>query len=406
MVLWCALSALLGAALATSRVVPWVTRLAHRFDALDHPGGRKLHAGPVPRLGGIAIVIGIVFGALIGFGSARVVLGDHWLPDLPTYLPVALGFGALIVFTVGVWDDVHGVSVPYKFLLEFVAALIVVGVGQQIESVRLPFTGPIELGMLTPVISLLWIVGVTNAINLIEGLDGLAGGITAIVSVSLMLLAILQGNPGTVLIACAIAGSCLGFLRHNWEPAKIYLGDSGSLTLGFLLASVSLYSSMKASTAVVIFVPLLALGLPVIDTVLVMGVRFLERSGDSLPQRFARMFQADRKHVHHLALALAPSRSRIVLFSYVLVAFFCALALFMVKQSWGLWIAVTLLAIELGAIVLIRYFGMRVAAQKLAQAKREKARKRLVESSRHGEQQDDSLADSDPLIHGQATKPG
>src|SRR3989449_4926791 len=153
--------------------------------------------------------------------------------------------------------------------------------------------------MIGGLITVVWIVGVTNAVNLLDGLDGLAGGVAAIIATSLLVFACIQANILMVIVTSAVAGACLGFLRHNWAPARIYMGDSGSLTLGFLLAVMSLHASIKGAATVAILAPFLALGLPIIDTVLVMGVRFVEKPQGSHVRRFAQMFQADRNHLHH-----------------------------------------------------------------------------------------------------------
>src|SRR5262249_27384453 len=150
----------------------------------------------------------------------------------------------------------------------------VVYAGWSFSQLYVPLSGNVNLGILGGLFTLIWIVGVTNAINLLDGLDGLAGGVTAIIASSLLIFAWIQGQLLTVMLMSAIVGACLGFLRHNWAPAKIFMGDSGSLTLGFLLATMSLYSSIKGAATVAILVPVLALGLPVIDTLLVMAVRF------------------------------------------------------------------------------------------------------------------------------------
>src|SRR5262249_45772064 len=152
-----------------------------------------------------------------------------------------------------------------------------------------PYWGNVPLGLLGGLGTMLWIVGVTNAINLLDGLDGLAGGVAAIIATSLLVFGLIQANTLMVILTAAIVGACLGFLRHNWAPARIYMGDSGSLMLGFLLAVMSLHASIKGAATVAILVPLLALGLPVIDTLLVMAVRFVEKPQGSPVRRFARM---------------------------------------------------------------------------------------------------------------------
>src|SRR5207249_3446699 len=242
-------------------------------------------------------------------------------------------------------DDVIGLSCIQRFLVQIVAAVGVV-------------YGGVDLGFWGGFVTVVWIVGVTNAINLLDGLDGLAGGVAAIIATSLLIFAWIQGKALTVLLMFAIVGACLGFLRYNWVPAKLYMGDSGSLTLGFLLAVMSLRASMKGAATVAILVPILALGLPVIDTLMVMAVRFIEKPQGSLVRRFARMFQADRNHVHHLMARAAPGRKQIVVVIYGVAASFCAMALVVaVIRSAALGAA--LVVVEVLVVFLMRNLGVR-----------------------------------------------
>ncbi len=284
---WYAAGAAIVAAFVTHLLVPVVTGLAIRLRAMDQPGVRKLHDSAVPRLGGVAIMGGLGIAA----GFAALGHWTTWAARIGGKELLALVAGTLLVFLVGVVDDLRGVGSGTKFLVELAAAGLLVGAGWSFGVLRLPFVGGIDLGLFGPIVSLLWIVGVTNAINLIDGLDGLAGGVVAIISVSMLAYAALQGSPGSVVLMAATAGACLGFLRHNWEPARIFMGDSGALTLGFLLAAMSVHSALKAPAAVAIVVPILALGVPVMDTLLVMAVRFLDRPQGRPLRRFLRMFR-------------------------------------------------------------------------------------------------------------------
>jgi UDP-GlcNAc:undecaprenyl-phosphate GlcNAc-1-phosphate transferase len=262
------------------------------------------------------------------------------------------------------------VSVLHKFLIQFLAAWILVHAGWVFDVVRLPLVGEVHLGIAGGVVSLLWIVGVTNAINLLDGLDGLAGGVVAIIALSLLGYAAMQGNTGTILLMAATAGACLGFLRHNWEPARIFMGDSGSLGLGFVLGAVSVHSSLKAPATVAILVPVLALGVPVMDTLLVMGVRFLDRPKGPITRRFARMFHADRKHLHHLLSEFSGRRPFIVATIYSLVFVFCAMALVVgVTGENGLGVA--LLILEFAVLLSMRQAGLSREARRLALQQRQ-----------------------------------
>ncbi|HEX4497352.1 MAG TPA: MraY family glycosyltransferase [Thermoanaerobaculia bacterium] len=368
-----AVGAAVLAALATNLMVPPVARLAVVLRAMDHPGERKLQTGAVPRLGGLAIAIGLALGgglaAVSLWGRLGTVVGRGEL--------LALGFGTLLVFLVGVVDDLVGVSAARKLLFQLVAAWPLVQAGWAFEVLRLPLVGEVHLGLLGWPVSLLWIVGVTNAINLIDGLDGLAGGVVAIISVSFLGYALLQGNAGTVILMAAVAGSCLGFLRHNWEPARVFMGDSGALTLGFLLAATSVHSSLKAPAAVAILVPILALGVPVMDTLLVMAVRFLDRPKGALTGRFLRMFHADRKHLHHLLAHFGARRSRIVALIYGVVLAFCALAL-LVAATGETTLGIVLVVLEFSVILAMRQMGLAMEARKLARLQREEIKTEVL----------------------------
>lgn len=363
-ILFYALGAALVAALLTNLMVPPVTRLAFALRALDHPDVRKLQTSAVPRLGGVAILVGLALGA----GMAGVSRWGEW-DSLQRSEMLVLALGTGLVFLVGLIDDLVGVSVAKKFLCQILAGWLLVQMGWAFEVLRLPFLGEIHLGWLGPVVSLVWIVGVTNAINLIDGLDGLASGIVAIIATSLLAYSIVQGNPGTVLLMAATAGSCLGFLGHNWAPAKIFMGDSGSLTLGFLLAASTVHSSLKAPAAVAILVPLLALGLPVIDTLLVMTVRFLDRPHSPLAERFLRMFHADRQHLHHLLDHFGAERTGIVKILYLVALSFCGMAL-LVAFTGQTTLGAALIVLEFSVVFAMRRMGMTMAVRRLAEAQR------------------------------------
>ncbi len=351
------------AAVVTMLLTPAVIRLATRLRAVDLPGGRKRHQSPMPRLGGMAIAGGI----LISLAISLVLLSSNLPRGLEAGEILGFGFALSIIFALGLTDDIIGLPPLPKLLCQILAASIVVALGWQFTNLRLPGVGSFYVGAVAPLLSVLWIVGVTNAINFIDGLDGLAAGIVAIISSSLLVLAVLQKSPETVIVTSCIAGACIGFLRHNRRPARIYMGDSGSLMLGFLLAAISLRSSVKASAAVAILVPILALGLPVLDTLLVIWYRFLR--GHRQMNRVARVIHADRKHLHHLLLETRAGRSSVMLTLYGLAIGFCLMAL-LVAASGSLWLGLAFLGVEFAAILLIREAGLRAEARRLAEARR------------------------------------
>ena len=366
------LAGLVGALVAAetaSLVFPLVNRVAMAVRAVDYPGGRRLQREAIPRMGGIAIAAGIVAGAVL----PSLMIWQRWVEKATSVQSAFLFIGTALVFLVGLADDVIGLSCIQRFLIQVVAAVGVVYAGWCFARLYVPLWGEVDFGLFGGLVTVVWIVGVTNAINLLDGLDGLAGGVAAIIATSLLIFAWIQGNALTVILMSAIVGACLGFLRHNWAPAKIYLGDSGSLTLGFLLAVMSLRASMKGAAAVAILVPILALGLPVIDTLLVMAVRFVEKPQGSLLRRFARMFQADRNHVHHLMGRTAPGRKQIVLVIYFVAACFCAMAL-VVAVSRSATLGTALVVVEVFVVLLMRNLGVRREVRALSVKQRHQVR--------------------------------
>jgi UDP-GlcNAc:undecaprenyl-phosphate GlcNAc-1-phosphate transferase len=365
-----ALAAALIAGVVTGAMVPFAAKLAFAVRAVDYPGGRKFHGGAVPRLGGVAIAVGLGFGA----GTVALLRWTEWGMPVSDRELVALLIGSAMVFTVGLVDDIVGVSVAKKFLVEFAAAGLIVWAGWRFTSLGLPGVD-LQLGTLGGVLTLVWIVGVANAINLFDGLDGLASGVVAIIACSLLVYSLVQDNHFTVILMGALGGACLGFLPHNWMPAKIYMGDAGSLLLGFLLAATTVHSSLKSSAAVAILIPVLALGVPVMDTLIVMTVRFLERPKGHAVERLLRMFRADRNHVHHLMQRHGASRPVVVRTLYVLVLGSCAMALTVaLTKSSGL--GMTLVVVEAAAILLVRTLGLARLTRTLSSDQREELREK------------------------------
>jgi UDP-GlcNAc:undecaprenyl-phosphate GlcNAc-1-phosphate transferase len=363
--------AALIAAVVTGALVPFAAKIAFAVRAVDYPGGRKFHPGAVPRLGGVAIVVGVGFGA----GTVALMKWATWGGRVSKVELAALAIATAMVFTVGLVDDIVGVSVAKKFMVEFTAAVLVVYAGWWFSVLGVPGGGEVGLGVLGGVVTVLWIVGVANAINLFDGLDGLAGGVVAIVAGSMLVYSLIQANLLTVILMGGVVGACLGFLPHNRMPAKIYMGDAGALTLGFLLGAISVHSSLKSSAAVAILIPILALGVPVMDTLVVMAVRFLERPKGGSVERLFRMFRADRNHVHHLLQRHGASRGAVVgvLYLFVLVSCVMALAVALTKSSE---LGIALVLVEVAAILLIRWLGLPRMTRALSSEQREQLREK------------------------------
>ena len=273
-------AALLLAALLSRCLTPAVRVLAEKLGAVDLPGGRRIHDHPIPRMGGLAICAAFLAAALLLSELTRPVVG--------------LLLGALIVLLMGAADDLVSLSPLHKLVLQLAAAMTALAYGVRIEAITSPAGTSLALGPLAAPATVLWIVGCTNAVNLIDGLDGLAAGVSAISSLTLFEAALLAGQPNAALLLATLAGACLGFLPYNFHPAVIFMGDVGSQFLGFVLGCVSIVGTLKFQTALTFAVPLLSLALPLADTACAFLRRLLHGQSP---------FRADRGHIHHRLLA-------------------------------------------------------------------------------------------------------
>lgn len=307
---------LAAAAIAvTLAVTPVVRRLSLRASLVDMPGGRKVHTTAIPRLGGVGIFAGVAAALAVELAGE---LWWHWSPALRTAgLPVLGAVGGLIViFIVGLVDDVRGLTPGTKFLGQLLAAIIAIACGLRMEYVGDPLgNGLLQLGLLSYPVTALWIVGFANVFNLIDGLDGLAAGVAGIAAASFLVLAIEMNQLVAAVLAAALIGACIGFLRYNFNPASIIMGDSGALFIGFALACVSLQGVMKSAAAITLVVPLLVIGVPVFDT----GSAIIRRWLHGRPIQ-----EADNGHIHHRLMNRGFSQRQTVLIIY---AWSAALAL-------------------------------------------------------------------------------
>lgn len=285
---------------------PLVKKAALRFRAVDLPDARKVHEVPVPRWGGLALVPGILAGIFVAYltsdlfreGLREIHRGEIW----------GMAGGCLIMLLLGLVDDCRPVSAKVKLVFQMIAALWLVYNGVRIDFITNPISHQLiylksEIAIL---LSIFWIIGITNALNLLDGLDGLLAGISTISGFALFGVALQQEHFFPAFILMAMAGSTLAFLRYNFNPAKIFLGDTGSLFLGILWASLSIVGAFKTSTVTVV-VPLLILGIPIADTVFAVFRRFSK--GQSI-------FQPDKEHLHHRLLNLGWSQRKTVLAFY------------------------------------------------------------------------------------------
>lgn len=292
----------------TLAVTPLVRLVGSRLGIISHTGGRHVHQGAIPRIGGVAIFSGFIAAVLVRW------LGEQlwgWPPALTLAGEPVLGVigGLALMFGVGLLDDVIDLTPGQKVIGQIVAAGIAFVAGVRIDFVGNPVGGGLQmLGVLSLPVTLFWMVGFANVVNLIDGLDGLAAGIAAIAAVSLLVLAEETNQPLAAVLAAALVGACLGFLRYNFNPASIFMGDSGALFLGFCLAVIALLGVMKSVAAITLVVPLLILGVPVFDTFSAIVRR----------RRQGRPFhEADKGHIHHRLLLRGFSQRQTVLIIYV-----------------------------------------------------------------------------------------
>lgn len=327
---------------------PLVKRLAYRIKAVDKPAARKVHLKPMPRLGGLAICLGFWFAVLLTQELTREIC--------------ALLGGGLLIILVGIWDDVKGVSPKTKLVVQVLAACIVLASGVRVNFMTHPLKGVIDLGYLGYPLTVLWIIGVTNAVNLIDGLDGLAAGVAAIAAVTLGIVSLIEGVAAMAFAPFILAASILGFLRYNFHPAQIFMGDTGSLFLGFNLATMAIIGLTKSATVISLFLPIVILGIPIMDTLFAI----IRRYSNGKP-----IFSADKDHLHHRLLALGLSHRHTVLAIYgvsVLLGV-TAILMAMVTTAQGMLIMVAAtLAVFIGA----ERIGI-LRGRKAADAKHKKA---------------------------------
>ena len=309
-------------------ITPLVKKLAFKIGATDKPNQRKVHQKIMPRLGGLAIFFSFLIGYLV------------LQPDSKYALPILIG--SIIIIITGVLDDMIELSAKIKLGGQLVATLIVVVYGGvQIDFINLPFGGKLEFGMLSIPITVLWIVGITNAINLIDGLDGLAAGVSSIVLITISGMAIMMGNVFVTSMGFIVLGSTLGFLFYNFHPAKIFMGDTGALFLGYMISVLSLLG-FKNVAVISFIVPVIILGVPISDTFFAIIRRIVKNQPLSAP---------DKSHLHHCLLRLGYSHRQTVLIIYGMSAIFglAAVIFSKVQTMWGsfLVLAILLVAIEI-----------------------------------------------------------
>lgn len=310
-------------------ITPLVKKLAFKIGATDKPNQRKVHQKVMPRLGGLAIYISFIVGLLI------------LQPEGAQHMAIVVG--SIIIILTGIFDDMFEISAKVKLAGQLAAAIVVVIWGDVLVSfINLPFGGKIEFGIFSIPLTILWIVGITNAINLIDGLDGLAAGVSSIALITIGFMALIMGNYYVVAIASVLLASTLGFLFYNFHPAKIFMGDTGALFLGFIIAVLSLLG-FKNVTVISLIVPVIILGVPISDTFFAIIRRIVNKTPLSAP---------DKSHLHHCLLRVGYTHRQTVIMIYAMAAFFGLTAvIFSQAKVWGSFVVVGIL------LVLIEVFA-------------------------------------------------
>ncbi len=297
---------------------PVVRKLSINVGAVNIPkDSRRVHKKPMPLLGGLAIIAGFLLAVIYTFATRNF---DEFTKFLIEPKTVGILCGSLIIIALGIFDDIKPLRARIKFPIQVIAAIIVVATGTKITTLSKPFLDTVAMhpsmmyflgDALAFVISVFWIVGLTNAINFIDGLDGLAAGVSGIAATTLFIVSVIRGQDDIAIVAVTLIGAIAGFLPYNFNPAKIFMGDTGATFLGFVLAILSVQGTMKSVTALSMAIPILVLGLPIFDTIFAIFRRLLH--GNPIAQ-------ADRGHLHHRLLDMGLSHRMAVATLYIVSA--------------------------------------------------------------------------------------
>lgn len=308
---------------------PLVIRLAYRWGAIDRPDLRKVHQTAMPRMGGMAIFLAFILCMLVFVKASGPFTG--------------IIIGAAIIFAVGLLDDIYQLSAWIKLAGQILAASVAIYFGVQIHFVNNPFDGLLSLGYFSIPLTLLWIVGISNAINLIDGLDGLAAGVSGIAALTMAIVALIQGQTWVALIAFVLVAAILGFLPYNFYPARTFMGDSGSNFLGFTLGCLAVVGVAKSTALISLVIPIVILGIPIFDTFFAIFRRIYKKTP---------IFSPDKDHLHHRLLVMGFKHPTTVLIIYGISSFFGLTA---ITLSWlnnpkaALILAILLLVMIIGA---------------------------------------------------------
>jgi len=298
-------------------ITPFLINFGKKYGFVDTVNRRKIHRGAIPRIGGIGIALGTLFPLFLLFfynnSVSQVLFGSS------ENISVIIG-GGLSIALLGLVDDIKGVKAKWKLAFQLALAVAAWMSGFAITAVSMPW-GVVQLGWFGFFFTVLWIVGIINAFNLIDGMDGLSSGISFFACITIMTLSIANGYMFVALVSAALAGAVVGFLIFNFNPAKIFMGDAGSMFIGYILAVLSLKNQSKGHTIVSLLIPVIAMGLPILDTTLAFVRRFLRNQS---------IFVADRQHIHHILLSKGWNQRKVVLVLYGISVVFTSLSMLLI----------------------------------------------------------------------------
>lgn len=326
------LSAFMSSFAISIVTTPIAKKISYKLKAIDYPKSRGLNKEPMPRMGGLAIFLGFIL---------TVLALSPVIKDFHTKQFIGFILGGIIIVILGMFDDIYELSPKIKFIFQILSALIVVYSGTRIDVIMWPmwqYLKPFNIP-----ITIIWILGVMNAVNLIDGVDGLAAGVSSIAALCLMILCVISGSTLAVVLTAILAGSCLGFLPRNFSPAELYMGDTGSTFIGYVLAVTSCIGVYKSYAILSVVISVLAVALPILDTVFAM----LRRAINKKP-----LMSADRGHLHHRLIDSGYSHKQAVLILYCLSIFSAIIAILIAIQNY---IATIVVLIFLLVLILMMY---------------------------------------------------
>jgi UDP-GlcNAc:undecaprenyl-phosphate GlcNAc-1-phosphate transferase len=312
---------------------PYAKKISFKFNAIDYPKRRGIHREPIPRMGGIAIVISFLV-------TAAIIM--PFVEQMRTVQFYGFLAGAVVIAVIGAVDDVYSLRPQAKLALQIVVSLIVISTGTRITFVMWPVLTNFEA--LSIPITMFWIIGIINAVNLIDGLDGLAAGVSSISALSIMVMCIISGNQPAAVLAALLAGSCFGFLPRNFNPAEIFMGDTGALFLGYVLAVSSVIGLFKSYALLAVVITVFAIALPIFDTTFAM----VRRAVKGKP-----IMRADRGHLHHRLIDAGFSHAKTVVILYAVSLICGIIAIAVALQDLRAVAVATLCAVIIALMVFV-----------------------------------------------------